>query len=156
MTAFSLRPAMLALAPLLSRCRDAPPIPTRSPSRLRRSRSLPRLPNPWALGLWKVADEDTTIYLFGTIHALPETVEWYRGPIGEALAETQELVTEIPTGAAQDPAMQQMVMASAVLPADQSLRDLLGESDRATSKPRSPRWACRPPASTASSRGSQR
>ncbi|MBW3168350.1 TraB/GumN family protein [Qipengyuania flava] len=132
MTAFSLRPAMLALAPLalaLQGCATysdpvaEPAAPVAQPA---------AAAEPVGPGLWKVADEDTTIYLFGTIHALPETVEWYRGPIGEALAETQELVTEIPTGAAQDPAMQQMVMASAVLPADQSLRDLLGESDRAT------------------------
>ena len=81
-------------------------------------------------GLWKVADEDTTIYLFGTVHALPESVEWYQGPIESALAASQELVTEIPDGAAKDPAAQQMVMAKALLPADESLRDILSEPDR--------------------------
>ena len=70
-------------------------------------------------GLWKVADEDTTIYLFGTVHALPESVEWYQGPIESALAASQELVTEIPDGAAKDPASQQMVMGKALLPADE-------------------------------------
>ena len=54
-----------------------------------------------APALWRVADEDTTIYLFGTIHALPETVEWYRGPIGEALAETPELKEALLQGALQ-------------------------------------------------------
>ncbi len=83
-------------------------------------------------GLWKVADEDTTIYLFGTIHALPGSVVWYEGPIENALAASQELVTEIPSDAARDPASQQMVMAKAMLPADQSLRDLLSETDRST------------------------
>ncbi len=83
-------------------------------------------------GLWKVADEDTTIYLFGTVHALPESVVWYEGPVEEALAASGELVTEIPANAAQDPASQQMVMGKALLPAEQSLRDMLSETDRAS------------------------
>ena len=41
---------------------------------------------PQGPALWKVADEDTTIYLFGTVHALPKDVEWFRGPIAEAIA----------------------------------------------------------------------
>lgn len=45
--------------------------------------------------LWKVADEDTTIWLFGTIHVLPEKVDWYNGPVATALDASQELVTEI-------------------------------------------------------------
>lgn len=81
-------------------------------------------------GLWKVADEDTTVYLFGTVHALPKDVDWYTGAIAEALASSQELVTEIPSSASSDPALQQMVMAKAVLPAGQSLRGLLNEPDR--------------------------
>ncbi len=83
-------------------------------------------------GLWKVADEDTTIYLFGTVHALPDSVDWYQGPIESALAASQELVTEIPSSATQDPASQQLVMTKALLPADQSLRDMLSDSDRTT------------------------
>ena len=83
-------------------------------------------------GLWKVADEDTTIYLFGTVHALPESVEWYEGPIETALASSQELVTEIPSEATRDPASQQMVMAKALLPTDQTLRDMLPDPQRTT------------------------
>lgn len=45
--------------------------------------------------LWKVADKDTTIWLFGTIHVLPEQVDWYRGPIAAAFDASQELVTEV-------------------------------------------------------------
>lgn len=82
--------------------------------------------------LWKVADEDTTIYLFGTVHALPRDVEWYRGPIAEALAAAQVLVTEIPPGELTTPAVQQAFLAKAQLPAGQSLRDLLTAEQRAT------------------------
>ncbi|WP_232492231.1 TraB/GumN family protein [Novosphingobium kaempferiae] len=45
--------------------------------------------------LWKVADKDTTIWLFGTIHVLPGQVDWYRGPIAAAFDASQELVTEV-------------------------------------------------------------
>src|SRR3546814_9737167 len=45
--------------------------------------------------LWKLADEDTTIYLFGTVHALPDGVAWFRGPVADALTQSDEVVTEI-------------------------------------------------------------
>lgn len=80
--------------------------------------------------LWKVADEDTTIYLFGTVHLLPETKEWYNGPIATALGGATEIVTEIPIGAMSDPATQQAMMMKALLPPDQNLRDMLSDEDR--------------------------
>jgi uncharacterized protein YbaP (TraB family) len=82
--------------------------------------------------LWKVADEDTTIYLFGTVHALPKDVEWFRGPIATALASTQVLVTEIPPGALKQPEVQQAFLARAMLPEGQTLRALLTAEQRTT------------------------
>ena len=82
--------------------------------------------------LWKIADEDTTIYLFGTVHALPEGTQWSEGPIEAALAGADQLVTEIPMDAAKDPAAQQMVMGKAMLTDGTTLRDRLGEEDRAS------------------------
>jgi len=81
--------------------------------------------------LWKVADADTTIYLFGTVHALPKDVPWMRGAIGPALAASDTLVTEIdPAG--QDPAaMQKLIMTTGVLPPDENLRGLLTDDQRA-------------------------
>ncbi|MBT0669016.1 TraB/GumN family protein [Novosphingobium profundi] len=46
--------------------------------------------------LWKVSDEDTTIWLFGTIHVLPEPVNWDTGAVAKALAASDTLVTEVP------------------------------------------------------------
>ncbi len=80
--------------------------------------------------LWKVADEDTTVYLFGTVHALPDGVDWYNEPIATALGSANELVTEIPVAAMDDASSQQMVAMKAMLPADQSLRTVLGEDNR--------------------------
>lgn len=89
-------------------------------------------PAPSGPALWKVADADTTIFLFGTVHALPKDVEWYRGPIAEALGAAQVLVTEIPPGELTTPAVQQAFLAKAQLPAGQSLRDALSAEQRAT------------------------
>lgn len=75
--------------------------------------------------LWKVADEDTTVYLFGTVHALPKDVEWYRGPVAQALASAQVLVTEIPPGELQQAATQQAFLAAAMLPEGQTLSAML-------------------------------
>ncbi|MFY8194505.1 TraB/GumN family protein [Novosphingobium sp. B1] len=76
--------------------------------------------------LWKVADEDTTIYLFGTIHALPKGLTWLDGPLQQALDSSSELVTEIPEAAGEQ---QKAVMAIGLLKGE-TLRSLMSETDR--------------------------
>ena len=120
MNRISIRPALACLAPLGLALQGCAALPEADVATAPATAEAPVAAGP---GLWQVADADTTIYLFGTVHALPESVEWYKGPIETALAVSQELVTEIPSNAAQDPAAQQMVMTSALLPADESLRD---------------------------------
>ena len=44
--------------------------------------------------LWEVSDPDTTIYLFGTIHLLPQNYQWRTASFDQALAGSQELVVE--------------------------------------------------------------
>jgi uncharacterized protein YbaP (TraB family) len=44
--------------------------------------------------LWEVSDPDTTIYLFGTIHLLPEKYQWRTARFDQALAGSQQLVVE--------------------------------------------------------------
>jgi uncharacterized protein YbaP (TraB family) len=45
--------------------------------------------------MWKVADADTTIYLFGTFHLLPKGVAWRTPAMDKALASSDALVMEI-------------------------------------------------------------
>ncbi|KWV96452.1 MULTISPECIES: TraB/GumN family protein [unclassified Erythrobacter] len=127
MIRFSNRPALACLATLALSLQGCATYPD---AEVATAPATAEAQAPVGPGLWKVADEDTTIYLFGTVHALPENVEWYEGPIETALAASQELVTEIPGNAAKDPASQQMVMAKALLPADGSLREMLTEPDQ--------------------------
>ncbi|QEA17131.1 TraB/GumN family protein [Novosphingobium ginsenosidimutans] len=78
--------------------------------------------------LWRVADEDTTIYLFGTIHLLPQGLNWFQGPLADAFAKADELVTEIPE---IDPQTGQAVLLKrGILPAGQSLRDQMSPKQR--------------------------
>jgi uncharacterized protein YbaP (TraB family) len=44
--------------------------------------------------LWEVSDADTTIYLFGTIHLLPENYAWRTATFDKAIAGSQQLVVE--------------------------------------------------------------
>ena len=47
-----------------------------------------------APALWRIADEDTTIWLFGTIHILPTGFEWRNETIDAAIAASDTLVIE--------------------------------------------------------------
>lgn len=85
---------------------------------------------PATPALWKVADEDTTIWLFGTVHALPAGIEWYHGPVAEALDGSELLVTEIEMTPETAEAMQALISSIGTLPADQTLRGLLNEEQR--------------------------
>lgn len=57
--------------------------------------------------LWRVKDDDTTIYLFGTVHVLKPGTEWFKGGIKTAFDGADELVLEI-----VEPEDQQAVAAS--------------------------------------------
>lgn len=70
--------------------------------------------------LWKVSDKDTTIYLFGTIHLLPEGIDWYHGKLATAFESSQELVTELPDVPPGEAAA--LSLKFGTLPAGQSLR----------------------------------
>lgn len=81
--------------------------------------------------LWKVADEDTTIYLFGTVHVLPKNIEWYDATIAKAFDSAGTIVTEIPMDAASEAQMAQLTQAKGMLPAGTTLRSLLNAEQTA-------------------------
>jgi len=78
--------------------------------------------------IWRIADRDTTIYLFGTVHALPKDAQWFSGPVARAYDQSSELVTEIPMGDTAGDA--KAIADRALLPPGQSLRDLMTPDDR--------------------------
>lgn len=50
---------------------------------------------PVTPALWQVKDEDTTIYLFGTVHVLKPGVEWKTAGVKKAFDASGELMLEI-------------------------------------------------------------
>lgn len=85
------------------------------------------MPAAAAPALWKFGDADTSIYLFGTIHALPPGYKWQDARIGEALAKADTLVIE--TVIDKDP----QAIARLFPPPDSSLPPIL---DRVPAKSR--------------------
>lgn len=45
--------------------------------------------------LWVVKDDDTTIYLFGTIHLMKPGIRWFEGPVRSAYDGAQQIVLEV-------------------------------------------------------------
>lgn len=68
--------ALLGTLALSSACAAAPQIKVAKPA------------------MWKVADADTTIYLFGTIHLLPPGTKWRSATFDKAAAGSDTLVVE--------------------------------------------------------------
>ncbi len=78
--------------------------------------------------LWQVSDEDTTIYLFGTVHALPKDKDWFDSRIERAFDASDELVTEVDISDLAGST--QALQAQGMLPEGQSLRDMMSQADR--------------------------
>lgn len=125
---FTIRKTLISLALALSAVSGAPALAQDATAPVATTTAPAPAPVIASPALWQVADEDTTIYLFGTVHALPAGVEWFRGPIASAFEGSDELVTEIVEG---DPAaMQTVVFQTAMLPEGQTLRGLMTEENR--------------------------
>lgn len=86
---------------------------------------------PEGPALWKVSDEDTTIYLFGTVHALPADLVWYDAEIDAALQSSDTVVTEILMDPASEASMQQLAIQRGVYTDGTTLRSVLDEEQTA-------------------------
>lgn len=79
--------------------------------------------------LWMISDEDTTIYLFGTVHLLKPGMSWFDEAVKDSFDSSDELVIEMikPDAAA----MMKVVNQLAIDKTGISLRDKLAPEDRA-------------------------
>ena len=85
----------------------APPSKSQAPAAT--EAETPIVPRP---AIWLVADEDTRIYLFGTIHMLPPGLQWRSPAFDNVVAQADELVMEI----GEDPADTELAaIASSVM-----------------------------------------
>ncbi len=58
--------------------------------------ALAAAPAPLAAkpALWRIGDEDTTVYLFGTVHVLPPELSWRAKPVEDALNASKAVYFE--------------------------------------------------------------
>lgn len=90
--------ALAAAAMTLSAAQAQPQPQPRHPPAPRTARPpapVVRIARP---ALWRVRDRDTTIYLFGTIHALPANLHWHTAVLDRALGAADEIVMEVSPG----------------------------------------------------------
>jgi uncharacterized protein len=74
--------------------------------------------------LWVIKDEDTTIYLFGTVHVLRDNIKWFDGGVKAAYDASSEVVFELDLSNPQ--ALQGAVMKLAIDPDGPPLTQKLG------------------------------
>lgn len=87
---------------------------------------IPDDPDP---ALWVIKDDDTTIYLFGTVHLLKPGMTWFDEAVKDSFDASDELVIEM---IKPDPAvMAKIVTDLAIDTSGVSLRDKLTAEDRA-------------------------
>jgi uncharacterized protein len=88
-------------------------------------------PEPKGPAMWMVADEDTTIYLFGTFHFLPAELEWFSPDIAAALDGADLVVKELGPESEDPAVVQNGIITYGLLPQSQSLSALLTETQNA-------------------------
>lgn len=92
--------------------------------KLRTSRAKP--------GLWLVSDHDTKIWLFGTVHVLPQNFRWQSKTLNDAMAASQELVLEISPEKMKDGETGLVLLKLGIRNDLPPIRDRVPEDKRAT------------------------
>jgi uncharacterized protein YbaP (TraB family) len=80
--------------------------------------------------LWRIADADSEIWLFGTVHMLPPDLRWRGERVNAAFASADEFVTETDTSPEANAAFPELAARYGLLPPEQSLSALLTPADR--------------------------
>jgi hypothetical protein len=81
--------------------------------------------------LWRLADGDSEIWLFGTVHILPPALHWQDQRIVSAFAAAQTIYFEIPLDGASGAEIAQLVVRHGYNPPGVTLSGQLSAEDRA-------------------------
>ncbi|MCC7266145.1 MAG: TraB/GumN family protein [Caulobacteraceae bacterium] len=81
--------------------------------------------------IWVVRDADSELVLFGSVHVLPEGLDWRPAKLDRALEDADDLWFELPVDAAAELAAAQLAVKAGMLPQGQRLSDLLDADDQA-------------------------
>lgn len=81
--------------------------------------------------LWIVTGGNSTVYLFGSVHLLPEGGFTVRGALAEALTDADRVCLEVDPGATDEAATAAITLSRAIDPEGRDLFELLGgDADR--------------------------
>src|SRR5215469_14241092 len=80
--------------------------------------------------LWTVHGKKGTAYLFGSVHVLPQQIDWRTNEIDAAIAKADVFVFELPVEEDLQAHIQNYVKTRGTLPPDQHLRDMLSPKAR--------------------------
>ena len=78
--------------------------------------------------LWRLGDEDTTLYLFGSIHMMTPEVSWFEGDVKAAFDAAETVTFEIDFDDLDQAQVRAFVMANSRLPDDRKLSDILSSA----------------------------
>lgn len=85
--------------------------------------------------LWKMADDDTTIYLFGTVHLLPPELKWQNSVITEAFDASERVFFEVDIDSPETmQAFLDLTKEKGGLPDGESIYDKMSSDDAASVK----------------------
>jgi uncharacterized protein YbaP (TraB family) len=76
--------------------------------------------------LWEVTGGESTVWLFGSVHLLPEGGFTVGDDLADALGEAERICLEIDTGAQDEAAVSAVTLARAIDPEGRDLFELLG------------------------------
>lgn len=81
--------------------------------------------------IWKASDEDSEIWLFGSIHALDPDMSWQTDTLMNAVGAADLFYYEIPNGPGTDAIMTQQISAHGINPRGVTLSGLLSDEEQA-------------------------
>lgn len=80
--------------------------------------------------LWKISDEDSTIYLFGTVHILRPDLNWRSAIVNSAFASSDTVVFEAPADTSNPQKMQALIAQYGLNPPGTTLSSLMSEQGK--------------------------
>jgi len=85
-----------------------------------------------APALWRIHDGDSTVYIFGSLHILPQSFKWRAPEIEDAIASSDIFVFEVPTGEETTARQKEFIVKNGLLPRGGSLRKVLNRMEYET------------------------
>lgn len=75
--------------------------------------------------LWRIRQGGSTVYVFGSLHILPQSVQWRAPEIDAAIASTDIFVFEVPVNDESTARQKDFIVKNGLLPRGASLRKVL-------------------------------